>query len=172
MNERAKASPGGTPPDPMSLAVKLGAASVEPRQPTELRVSLDVEGGSSHDRYEFHFDGTGAGDVQLAVTDRLRGVEIAQRVGQVESRDMTAVLRDIDIDQLADVSRRPVPIPPDSTVGILRVSDGEQEVSIVFMADEGQAETAGFELPAELRQAIDSIYEISAKQLEQKSVRP
>ena len=172
MNDRIKATPGGTPPDPTSLAAKVGAAHVEPQDPTELRVRLDVEGGSINDRYEFHFDGTGAGDVQLAVTDRLRGMEIAPRVSQVTSRDMTAVLKDIDIDLFADITRQLPPIPPDSTVGILRVSDGEQEVSIAFMADEGQAETAGFELPPELSQAIDGIYAISAKQLEQKSVRP
>ena len=172
MNDRIKATPGETPPDPKSLAAKVGAAQVEPDDPTELRVRLDVEGGSVHDRYEFHFDSTGAGDVQLTVTDRLRNVEIAPRAGQVTSREMTAVLKDIDIDQLADLSRQLPPIPPDSTVGILRISDGEQEASITFMADEGQAETADFELPRGLRRAIDGIYAISAKQLKQKSVRP
>jgi hypothetical protein len=40
------------------------------------------------------------------------------------------------------------------------------------MADEGQAETAGYELPDDLRRAVDKIFEIGAKQVELESVRP
>jgi hypothetical protein len=172
MNANAKATPGGTPPDPIPLAAKVGAARVAPEDPTRLRVTLDVEGGSVDDHYEFHFEGTGVGDIQVEVTDRLRQLEIPLRVGQVDAGDMTEVLTSIDVGQIMALSRRLPPIPPDSTVGILRISDGEQEVSVPFMADEGQAETAGFELPEELRRAVDTIYEIGAKQLEVTSVKP
>ncbi len=171
MNDNAKATPGGTPPDPMPLAAKVGAARVAPKEPSRLRVTLDVEGGSVDDRYEFHFEGTGAGDIQVGVKDLLRQLEIPTRVGHVEAGEMTEVLTSIDIGQVIAVSRGLPPIPPDSTVGILRISDGEQEVSVPFMADDGQAETAGFELPEDLRRAVNTIYEIGAKQLEMKSVR-
>ncbi|MGH8914075.1 MAG: hypothetical protein ACRDZM_06095 [Acidimicrobiia bacterium] len=172
MNDNVKATPGGIPPDPTPLAAKVGAARAAPKDPTDLRVTLDMEGGSMEDRYEFHFEGSGAGDIQVKVRDRLRQLDIPPRAGQVEPGDMTEVFTSLEVGQMMALSRSMAPIPPDSTVGILTVSDGRQEAMIVFMADEGQAETAGFELPEDLRRAVDKIFEIGAKQVELESVRP
>lgn len=172
MNDNEKATPGGIPQDPTPLAAKVGAAKVAPKDPTGLRVTLDIEGGSAADRYEFHFEGTGTGDIQIELRDRLRQLEIFPGVGGVSVDDMTEVLSSLDIAQMAALSRSLPPIPPDSTVGILTVSDGRQDATIVFMADEGQAETVGFELPEDLRRAVDKIFEIGARQVELESVRP
>lgn len=172
MNDNTKAIPGGIPQDPTPLAVKVGAARVAPKDPTDLRVTLDIEGGSADDRYEFHFKGSGTGDTQVEVKDRLRQLEILPRVGAVSVDDMTEVFTSLDVGQMMALSRSMPPIPPDSTVGILTVSDGRQEATIVFMADEGQAETAGFELPGDLRRVVDKIFEIGAKKVDLESVRP
>ena len=93
-------------------------------------------------------------------------------MGEAGVDDMTEVLTRLDIAQMEALSRSVPPIPPDSTVGILTVSDGRQDATIVFMADEGQAETAGFELPDDLRRAVDKIFEIGARQVDLESVRP
>lgn len=172
MSDREKAAPGAIPPDETPLASKVGAANVSPEDPTQLVVRLDVEGGSGADRYELHLVGTGSGDVQLEVKDRLRQIEFSPRVGQARAEEVADVLKCIDIAQIIEFSGRIPPIPPDSVVGILRITDGKEEVSLPFMADEGQAENAGFELPEELREAIDAIFEISARQLDVESVRP
>ena len=172
MNDNEKATPGGIPQDPTPLAAKVGAARVAPKDLSGLRVTLDIEGGSADDRYEFHFEGTGTGDTQVGVKNRLRQLEIFPRVGEVSVDDMTDVFTSLDVGQMTALGRRLPPIPPDSTVGILTVSDGRQEATIVFMADEGQAETAGYELPDDLRRAVDKIFEIGAKQVELESVRP
>ena len=66
MNDNTKATPGGIPQDPTPLAAKIGAANVAPKDPAGVRVTLDIEGGSAADRYEFHFEGTGSGDTQIA----------------------------------------------------------------------------------------------------------
>ncbi|MGH8950771.1 MAG: hypothetical protein ACRDX9_05040 [Acidimicrobiia bacterium] len=172
MNDNEKATPGGIPQDPTPLAAKVGAARDAPKDPSGLRVTLDIEGGSADDRYEFRFEGTGTGDTQVEVKNRLRQVEVSPRVGEVSVDDMTEVLTSLDVGQMTALSRSMPTIPPDSTVGVLTVSDGRQEATIVFMADEGQAETAGFELPDDLRRAVDKIFEIGAKQVELESVRP
>ena len=172
MNDNAKATPGGIPQDPTPLAAKIGAANVAPKDPAGVRVTLDIEGGSAADRYEFHFEGTGSGDTQIALKDRLRQLEILPSVGEASVDEMTEVLTRLDIAQMETLSRSVPPIPPDSTVGILTVSDGRQDATIVFMADEGQAETAGFELPDDLRRAVDKIFDIGARQVDLESVRP
>lgn len=172
MNDNEKATPGGIPQDPTPLAVKVGAAHVAPKDLSGLRVTLDIEGGSADDRYEFHFEGTGTGDTQVGIKNRLRQLEILPRVGEVSVDDMTDVFTSLDVGQMTALGRSLPPIPPDSTVGILTVSDGRQEATIVFMADEGQAETAGYELPDDLGRAVDKIFEIGAKHLELESVRP
>lgn len=172
MNDTKKATPGGAPDDRRTLADKLGPAEVEPRAQAGIRVRLDVEGGSMPDRYEFHFEATGAGDVQSSVVDGLRGLEAVRRVGQVPEADIREIFKSLDVADLEDVRRRLPPIPPDSTIGILTVSAGRDEETITFMADEGQAETAGFELPPNLRRAVDGIYAVAARQLERETVRP
>ncbi len=172
MNDNEKATPGGIPEDPIPLAAKVGAARVAPEDPTSLRVTLVVEGVSADDRYEFHFEGTGSGDTQVEVKNRLQQLEIRPRVGEVSVDVMADVFTSLDVGQMTALGRSLPPIPPDSTVGTLTVSDGRQQATVVFMADEGQAETAGFELPDDLRDAVDKIFEIGARQVELESVRP
>jgi hypothetical protein len=172
MNDSTKATPGGAPDDRRTLADKLGPAETEPRAPAGIRVRLDVEGGSMPDRYELHFEATGAGDVQASVVDGLRGLEAVRNVGQVPPEQIRDIFKSLDVADFADVRRRLPPIPPDSTIGILTVSAGRDEETIVFMVDEGQAESAGFELPPNLRRAVDGIYEVAARQLDRDSIRP
>lgn len=172
MNDNEKATPGGIPQDPTPLAAKVGAARVAPEDVSGLRVTLDIEGGSADDRYEFHFRGSGSGDTQVEVKNRLRQLEILPKFGEVSADDMTDVFTNLDVGQMSAVGQSLPPIPPDSTVGILTVSDGRQEATVVFMADEGQAKAAGFELPDDLRRAVDKIFEIGARQVDLESVRP
>lgn len=172
MNDSNKAQPGGIPSGPDSLIAKVGPANEAPSDPTEIQISLDIEGGSAADRYELHFATTASGEVESGLKDRLRRLDLAPRAGQAEAEEITEVLKNIDIAQMIALRGQLPPIPPDSLVGILRISDGREEVAIPFMADEGQAETAGFELPEELRRAIDRIYEIAARHLDVETVKP
>jgi len=172
MNNTNKAQPGGIPSGPESLATKVGPANETPSDPTEIQITLDIEGGSAAERYELHLAITGSGDVQSGLKDHLRQLDLAPRVGQAEAQEISDVLKNIDVAQMIAFRSELPPIPPDSVVGILHISDGREEVAIPFMADEGQAETAGFELPEELRRAIDGIYEIAARQLDIETVKP
>lgn len=172
MNDTNKAQPGDMPASPESLAVKVGAVNEAPDDPNELRVTLDVEGGSPADRYELHVVATGSGDVESVMKDRLRQLDLAPRVGQAQAEEISEILKKLDVAQMIALRGEIPPIPPDSTVGVITISDGTQEVSIPFMADEGQAETARFELPTELAQAIEAIYEIAARQLDVETVKP
>jgi hypothetical protein len=172
MNDTNKSRPGDTPSGPESLAMKVGAVNQAPADPNELRITLDIEGGSPADRYELHVAATGSGDVESGMKDRLRQLDLAPRVGQAQTEEVAEVLKRLDVAQMIALRSETPPIPPDSTVGVITISDGSQEVSIPFMADPGQAEAAGFELPADLAQAIEAIYEIAARQLDVETVKP
>jgi hypothetical protein len=57
----------------------------------------------------------------------------------------------------------------------LEVFDGEQQLQIVFMADEGQARQAGYRMPPTVARAVDVLYDLGAKCLGlkgKKAIRP
>src|SRR5215207_3751976 len=169
---RFKAVPSGAPDDPDALANKLARAVEAPERGHEIRVSLDVEGGSHDERYELHFDASGAGDATAAMRSALDGKAVPPQTKRLPGRSRTQLLRALDVAKLARAATGRPRIPPDSLVGRLEVTDGEQRVTVVFMAEPQQARTAGFELPPELQKAVDTIYTLAARHLGERDIRP
>jgi hypothetical protein len=167
-----KAEPAAAPVVPEALAAKVALALEAPEQGRDLRVRLDVEGGLHEERYELRFDASGAGDSSAALRSVLAGKEVAPATGKLPARSRTQLLRALDVPQLARAAAAPPWIPPDSLIGTLEITDGEQRVNVVFMADTEQARTAGFELPPPLQKAVDTIYSLAARQLGERDVRP
>lgn len=167
-----KDSPAGAPFAATELAAKLRRAVDDDEARRKIRVRLEVEGGQREERYHFLFTSTGVREAEAGVDDRLRDRTITPKSTELAAHDMTSLLRAIDVNGLVAASRiRPV-IPPDSLVGRLVVGDGEQEVTVVFMADREQARSAGYEPPAAVSRVVDQIYELGAKAVGAKDVRP
>ena len=171
-DESSKASPAGTPFASTELATKVREAVDKPEARRDLQVRLEVEGGQHEDRYRFHFAATGSGEAEAGLHDGLRDVALEPKRAKLAARDMASLLKLIDVEGLIAASRIRPRIPPDSLVGRLHVGDGAQGVTVVFMADEEQAKTAGYELPRAVSRVVDQIYELGAKAVGTRDARP
>jgi hypothetical protein len=169
--ESAKDTPAGSPFAPAELAAKIREAVEAPEARGDIRVRLDVEGGQHEERYHFHF-ATAGSEVEAGLRDSLRGVSVEPTRTTCAPRDLTSLLSAIDVDGLVAASRAQPRFPPDSLVGRLEVGDGESAVTVVFMADEEQARSAGYEPPAAVSRLVERIYELGATAVGSKELRP
>jgi hypothetical protein len=171
-DEYAKASPQGPPPDREQLAERLERAVKEPEVLRDFYLRLDVEGGHAGERYEFRLRASGTGDAQVSLVDNLRGRRQEATTVHFTQRDVAGLLRALDVRTLLEASRVQARIPPGSVVGRLEINDGRQQISALFMADPGQAESAGYRMPPRLAQLLELLYKLGAKHLRMKDVRP
>jgi hypothetical protein len=175
MNEpdhNAKNEPAAAPSVPRLLAGKVSAGVSDPASARDLRISLLVEGGAPSERYEFAYEAAGSGEATARMRNELTGREARSRTVELAPGDFAELLSTIDVSQLLRAADKAHPIPPDSVIGILELSDGAQRVSTVFMADAEQARDAGYEIPPAIAKAVERIYDLAAKQLDEKDVRP
>lgn len=170
--DEVKRSPTAVPPAPLELAGKIQQAIEDAKARVDIHVRLNVEGGQHEERYEFRFDASGAGEIECGLKCKLSGRAYESKITKLTSRDFASLLQTIDTEKLAEASKVTPRIPPDSLVGRLQVTDGNQEVSIIFMADPEQAKTAGYEPPPQVAKVIDKIYKLGAKKLGTDNVRP
>ncbi len=169
--ERKKGTPGAIPPDSGALAEGVRAAAQDRQARERLQVWLLVEGGVKGERYELRFNASGTGVMECGLRNELAGVTYEPSVSRIGSKEFADLLSSIDVDRLVEASRVVPRIPPDSLVGRLRVTDGKQEVSVLFMADEEQAELAGHRPPRAVLELLDKIYELCGAQLGTERVR-
>jgi len=167
-----KQEPTAAPSVPGTLVRKVSAGVSDPDSARDLRVALWVEGGAPSERYEFSFEAAGSGEASAGMRNEATGREARARTIELERGDFTDLLRTLDVRNLIRLAGRPQRIPPDSVIGRLEISDGEQRVSSVFMADPEQAKDAGYEVPQAVADAVDRIYDLAARQLDEKDLRP
>lgn len=170
-NRSGKDQPAAAPSVPGELVKKVAEGVTDPERAPDLRIALWVEGGAPSERYEFHFEAAGSGDAKAGVRNEITGRESESRAIELAPSDFSDLLRTLDVRRMIRAAGRQPPIPPDSVIGKLEISDGEQRVSIVFMADPEQAKDVGYELPREVANAVDRIYDLAARQLGE-DVRP
>jgi hypothetical protein len=170
-NHTGKDQPAAAPSVPGELVKKVSEGISDPERARDLRVALWVEGGAPSERYEFHFEASGSGEARAGMKNEATGREAKPRTIELEPSDFSDLLRTLDVRRLIRAAGQQQRIPPDSVIGRLEISDGEQRVSTVFMADAEQAKDAGYELPREVAQAVDRIYDLAARQLDEKDVR-
>lgn len=134
-------------------------------------IKMTVSGGVDGERFNFDFEGDDRGSIHCSMRCELSGREHPEQMSSVDSDSWQAALRALGTADLA-ARASTTPIPPDSLVGRIEIlADGETR-TIIFMADEGQAETAGFTAPAGVLEAAEAIYDLAARQLGSPSVRP
>jgi hypothetical protein len=171
-DDRVKSSPGATPQLPQELASQLALALDDPAARAPIRVGLHVEGGVANERYDFHFEASGTGGVSSALSCRMTGRSPEPKHGTLSAKELTELLRKVDVKALAEAARRAPRFPPDSLVGRLEVGNETQRVTVLFMADPEQARSAGYEPPRAVRELTAAIYDMGAKQLREKTVAP
>lgn len=171
-DELGKQKPGAAPGTLDDLASRVGPAGTAPRDSAGLRVHLDVHGGIAGERYELRLQLDDTGEIQVSLLDEMRKTELPARMGKVGRSDFLRVVQGMDVGRMAESSRGRPAIPPDSLVGRLTIGDRRQERSVLFMADRGQAEAAGFRLEPGVEKVVDILYRLAARQLDRKDVRP
>lgn len=171
-NHIGKEQPAAAPSVPGELVKKVAQGISDPENAPDLRVALWVEGGVHSERYEFHFEASGSGEGFARLRNELTGRQAEPRTFELEPSDFSDLLRTLDVRRLIRAAEQQPRIPPDSVIGRLEISDSEQRVSTVFMADAEQAKDAGYELPREVAHAVDWIYDLAARKLDEKDVRP
>jgi hypothetical protein len=171
MADALKTTPGGVPfvADEMADALRRSADDAE--LAAGVRIRLTVEGGHADERYEYRFLATGSGELDCELHCRMTGRDGRVARAPMPRDDFARLVRSIEIAALHGSKRALRRIPPCSLVGRLEITDGVRQMSFLFMADPGQAESAGYELPAPLASVIDSIYSMSAKYMESQGIR-
>jgi hypothetical protein len=137
---------------------------------------MTIDGGGHGERYSFHFEVSASGTVKCRFGSDLAGRRLGAPADRTKPVDLDDLLRRLDVSRLKQLRQARMPaIPPCSLVGRLEVFDGEQQLQIVFMADEGQARQAGYRMPPAVARAVDVLYDLGAKCLGlkgKKAIRP
>lgn len=172
MNDPTKSTPKGAPSIFQNLDEQVQRAAAEPKAGGNIRIKMLIEGGVHEERYHFHFVASGEGEVECGMRCQLSDRAYDTRATEMSREEFAEILQKIRVPTLVESSQPDVPIPPCSLVGRLEISNGEQTMSAVFMADAGQAETAGYKMPPALAEIVERIYDLAERQLDAKDVRP
>jgi hypothetical protein len=163
MPDKTKVAPAGAPSAPSELARSIREAVQNPEIARGIHIRMSIEGGTAEERYAFHFEASGAGSLSAHMSCRMTNREARSRTESISREDFAELLRASDLMKLIEVRRLMYGIPPCSLLGRVEITDDQQRVSFVFMADPGQAAEAGMETPPELMKLIDKIFEVSEK---------
>jgi hypothetical protein len=138
-------------------------------------VRLVASGGVRSERYEFEYRIDASGNISTWLHDELRERHVeGQRKQEVRADPdaFRALVESIDVDALLREESPAAGFPPDSVVGRLEISDGEQSASFAFLADYQQASRAGRQANESLRRVVDAIYRSAAAHLDTEDLAP
>jgi len=175
VSDPSSARPAGTPRVPARIADGMRAAIADPRSRPNAYIRLTASGGVRGEAYEFEFTIHASGVRTGRIKDQLKNREHSRAAGadtRLEPQAFTRLAQQIDVASLLQSGRVSGGFPPDSVVGRLEISDGEQTVSFLFLADESQAERSRVKPSEPLRRAVDLVYRAAAEYLGEKDVRP
>ena len=163
--------PIGTPRLPDRIVEGLRRVVADPKRHPNAYVKLSASGGVHGEAYDFEYRIDAAGRASGRLRDELKGVTLpdaaaargARKASKADPARFVALVKSIDIEALM---RSDVPsggFVPDSVVGRLEISDGEQTVTFLFPADEQLAQRANVANP--LRKAVDALFGAAAAHL-------
>jgi hypothetical protein len=176
MPAERKSIPIHAPRLPGRIVEGLRAAIANPKSRPQAYVRLTASGGVRGETYDFEYRIDAAGRSSARLVDELKERRAARLASDAKTKAeparFAALARDLDIEALVQSDTPAGGFPPDSVVGRLEVSDGEQTVAFLFLADEAQAARARMPAPEALRKAVDAVYRAAASHLDTKDVRP
>jgi hypothetical protein len=153
----------------------LRAAIADPKTRPRAYIRLSASGGVRGEAYDFEYRIDAGGRTSARLLDELKGRRVAGPSVSTEAADparFAALTATLDIEALMRSETPTGGFPPDSVVGRLEVSDGEQTATFLFMADDEQARRARLPAPDSLRKAVDAVYRAAAAHLHTEDVRP
>jgi hypothetical protein len=175
MPTEPKSIPIATPRLPGRIVEGIRAAIADPKQRPKAFIRLTASGGVHGESYDFEYRIDAAGRVSTHLVDELKGRRYAARADVTHTASaarFVALARALDIEALARVDNPAAGFPPDSVVGRLEISDGEQTVSFLFLADDEQARRIRHVVADPLRKAVEAVYREATMQLKADDLRP
>ncbi|MEO5696359.1 MAG: hypothetical protein ABIQ60_04395 [Burkholderiaceae bacterium] len=164
--------PIATPKLPDRLVEGLRRAVAEPAQHAGAYVKLSASGGVHGESYEFEYRVDAAGRVSGRLLDELKGVRVsgadagarkgAKPASAADPKRFAQAVKAIDIEALMRSDAPSGGFVPDSVVGRLEVSDGEQTATFLFQIDDAPAGRATATAAAPLRRATDAVWSAAA----------
>lgn len=161
-----KTTPLATPPLPERVAEGLRKAIDDPKRYPKAYIRLSAAGGVHGERYEFDYRIEASGRATSRLHDELKGRSIAERVATGKAASparFAALAKAIDVAALLRSAPPSGGFPPDSVVGRLEISDGEQTAAFLFPAGDDAA--AGVRAADPLRRAADAVFKAAAGDL-------
>lgn len=175
MPNEPKSIPIAAPQVPGRVVDGFKAAIADPKKKPNAFIRLTASGGVHGESYDFEFRIDAAGRVETHLIDELKQRRYASPSHAVKiaapSR-FVEIARALDIDVLAKAQNPSAGFPPDSVIGRLEINDGEQSMSLVFLADDQQASHARYLAPSPLRKAVDLLYREAAIHLGTDDLKP
>lgn len=172
VNDDIKRLPGGDPSGGTDAAREFQQALADPELAQNLRLRLEISGGVPSERYDLSFEISGDDTARIRMLDEIKGRHHEAREVKLPPDTIRHLLNQLDVNRMVSFAQSNVPIPPCSLVGRLEVSFGDHTFSMVFMADEEQARTAGYRIPQEFERVIHEIYDLGAKHMGIDRIRP
>lgn len=154
------------------MATKLRDLLANPPMAAESRIRLEVHGGVNSERYDLDFAVSPTGQAVVELTNELAGTRLEQESHDIPPEEVTELLTMLDAEALLSAAKAVIQIPPDSLVGRLVVEIDGETLEVVFMADQGQAEFAGAELPSSVARIVDKLYSMAEGATDTEGIRP
>lgn len=175
MSTESSSVPVGTPRVPDRIVGGFKAAITDPGSRPRAYIRLRASGGVRGEAYDFEFRIDSHGRVQAHLLDELKGrrhLSPAVADQEPDPKLFVSLAQKLDIEALMHVDAPSGGFLPDSVVGRLEVSDGEQTATFLFQADEQQAGRVRQHVPDALRKAIDAVFRAAAVTLRVDDLRP
>lgn len=175
MPAEPKSVPIHAPRMPSRIIEGLRAAIANPMSKPRAYIRLSVSGGVHGEAYDFEYRIDANGQTSAHLRDELKDCQVDEPSTDTKAADparFADLAAALDIEALVRNEAQGGRFPPDSVVGRLEVSDGEQTVTFLFLADEDQARQARLLVPDSLRKTVDTIYRAAAAYLGTENVRP
>lgn len=175
MGKEPKSIPVQAPPTPGRIADGLRAAVADPKSRRGAYIRLQITGGVRGESYDFDYRIDAGGRESGHLRDELNGRRTERPATDTKDADparFAALVRALDIEELMRTDAPRGGFPPDSVVGRLEVSDGDQTASFLFLADEEQATRARKATPDSLGKAVDAVFDAAVRHLDTRDVRP
>jgi hypothetical protein len=171
--DKGKKGPRGVPIHLVEMETKVRQAAKEDKDgEQDISAVMIVSGGVHGEHYNFHFSASDKGVAECSLQCQMSDRQYETQEYKLPQGAFANVLETISVGDLAMASEQEVLIPPDSLIGQLELSDGENTIRTIFMADPGQAETAGYKMPPYLSQTTDAVYDLAAQVMVVEDVRP
>lgn len=173
MASPSKTIPLATPQLPGRIAQGLRKAIEDPKKYPKAYIRLSASGGVHGESYDFEYRIEATGRATSRLHDELKGRRVAQQAATGKAASparFAALAKAIDIEALLRSEPVSGGFAPDSVVGRLEISDGEQTATFLFQASDEPA--AGARASDPLRRAAAEVYKAAAAHLGTDDVKP